>query len=494
MRRGDWTWRDLHLTAADGVTLAPQEMPLARLVATRQAMNDLVLGAQNQQGERLWLMVNVEPVLAPDEKEMQSIVVSFTDITERHASEQLLRKLSLAVAQSPTSILITDTDGRIEYVNEAFTRITGLLPDEALGRRRSELQPHREPLSQVEAMRHAMQNGGFWSGEYTNRRKGGEPYVELVHAAPIRQADGRITHFLAIGEDITLQRQQGAELEQHRHHLEELVAARTAALAEAEAFTRQIADNIPGMVAYWDQDRHCRFANQAYAAWFGRSTEQMLGIAMAELLSEQRAREVEPEVAAALRGEPQHFERLTQDAAGEPIVVWTHFVPDWHGDEVRGYFVLVSDITEIKLAQAQLQTLNAALTEARDKADAASRAKSAFLANMSHEIRTPMNAIIGLTHLLQRDNQSRRRSSGWASSATPRSICCRSSTTSWICRRSNRASWCSRTSPFRCQSCWRVAATSWPTVPETAASSWWSPTTHCRAMFAATPPACRRRC
>ena len=80
-------------------------------------------------------------------------------------------------------------------------------------------------------------------------------------------------------------------------------------------------------------------------------------------------------------------------------------MPDLDDGQVKGYVVLGTDITPLKQAERELQTLNQQPIVARDRAEAGTQAKSAFLSNVSHEIRTPLNAIIGLTHLMQRDNR-----------------------------------------------------------------------------------------
>jgi PAS domain S-box-containing protein len=156
------------------------------------------------------------------------------DVTERRTTEDQLRKLSLAVEQSPGSIVITDTDAVIEYVNDAFVRTTGYSREEVIGQNPRFLRSGRTPPETFLGMWQALSLGQPWKGEFRNRRKDGSEYIEYAIITPLRQADGRITHYVAVKENITEKKRIGAELDQHRHHLENLVAQRTAQLAEAQ--------------------------------------------------------------------------------------------------------------------------------------------------------------------------------------------------------------------------------------------------------------------
>lgn len=152
---------------------------------------------------------------------------------ERQVAEAELRKLSLAVEQSPTGILITDRDGDIEYANAAYVRFTGYGRDELVGRNPKLLQSGRTGAATYAGMWAALAEGKAWEGELVNRRKDGRDYIASQVIVPLRQPDGRVTHFVAVAEDITESRRVAVELEKHRQQLEQLVASRTTELAEA---------------------------------------------------------------------------------------------------------------------------------------------------------------------------------------------------------------------------------------------------------------------
>ncbi|MDO9069423.1 MAG: PAS domain S-box protein, partial [Deltaproteobacteria bacterium] len=169
-------------------------------------------------------------------------VVTWLDISERRIAEAQLRKLSLAVEQSPESIVITNLDAKIEYVNAAFLRATGYSQEEVIGQNPRFLHSGHTVPENHAALWEALTRGQSWKGEFINRRKDGSEYVEFAIITPLRQSDGRITHYVAVKEDITNKKRLGQELDRHRLHLEVLVAERTAALSEAEEKYRTVAD------------------------------------------------------------------------------------------------------------------------------------------------------------------------------------------------------------------------------------------------------------
>ncbi len=161
------------------------------------------------------------------------IFAAARDITERKRNEEQLHKLSQAVEQSPESIVITNTDAQIEYVNQAFTKATGYSLAEAIGQNPRILQSGLTPKETYDELWATLARGGQWSGELCNKRKNGEIYFEFARIAPIHQPDGSISHYLAVKEDITEKKRLNEELDNYRAHLEELVEQRTLQLEQA---------------------------------------------------------------------------------------------------------------------------------------------------------------------------------------------------------------------------------------------------------------------
>ncbi len=127
------------------------------------------------------------------------------DVTERLRNESTLRKLSQAVEQSPVSIVITDATGAIEYVNPNFTRLTGYTLDDVRGENPRILSSGETPPETYRDLWQTIAAGGEWRGVFHNRKKDGTKFVERAAVSPIVDDDGRISHFVAVKEDITEQ-------------------------------------------------------------------------------------------------------------------------------------------------------------------------------------------------------------------------------------------------------------------------------------------------
>lgn len=163
-----------------------------------------------------------------------SMMVMIRDISERKRVHEQLHKLSQAVEQSPESIVITNVKAEIEYVNEAFLTATGYTRDEVMGQNPRILHSGKTPAITFQKMWSALNQGLSWKGEFINKRKDGSDYIEFAIISPIRQLDGRTSHYVAVKEDVTEKQKLGEELDQYRQHLEQLVEQRTSELSETQ--------------------------------------------------------------------------------------------------------------------------------------------------------------------------------------------------------------------------------------------------------------------
>lgn len=147
------------------------------------------------------------------------------DITARRRAEEELHILSRAVEQSPNNIMITDTSGRILFVNAKFSETTGYLPQEVIGKNPSILKSGLTSPEEYKNLWETVLQGKEWRGEFRNKKKNGELYWGSAAILPIKNRQGMITHFLAVEEDITERKefeQILKESEEKYRHLVEL--------------------------------------------------------------------------------------------------------------------------------------------------------------------------------------------------------------------------------------------------------------------------------
>ena len=184
--------------------------------------------------------VRFSTALIPDAVEDSPLKLAmFTDITGWKKDQTQLRQLSRAVEQSPSSIVITDLEGRIEYVNPKFTRLTGYSLEESIGKTPRILKSGTTPGEEYERLWAIIKSGGEWRGEFHNRKKNGELYWESALISPIKDPNGIVTHYLAVKEDITERKQ----MELHIRELETMESLGTLAGGVAHDF-----NNILGII------------------------------------------------------------------------------------------------------------------------------------------------------------------------------------------------------------------------------------------------------
>jgi PAS domain S-box-containing protein len=163
-------------------------------------------------GSLYWVDTTIVPFLNDQGKPYQYLAIR-TDITARKTAEAELQKLSLIASKTDNLAIVTDPQGRIEWVNESFTRVTGYALEEVIGQKPGHiLQGAKTSQETVAEIRYALALHQPFSGEILNYSKQGQPYWLLLHINPVFDEDGKLAHFIAIETEITTRKQIEANL------------------------------------------------------------------------------------------------------------------------------------------------------------------------------------------------------------------------------------------------------------------------------------------
>lgn len=289
-------------------------------------------------GGARWFELSTALKAQTDELDKRFVMLS-RDITDRRLAEESLRKLSLAVEQSPTSVIVTDIDANIEYVNQAFVDTTGYRAEEVMGLNPRLLSSGKTPRSDYAEMWRCLKNGEMWRGEFINRRKDGSEYIEAVRMSPVRQLDGSVTHYVAVKEDITERKSAEAKL------------------ARSEASLRAILDNVPYLI--WLKDAQSRFmaVNRAFFNTTNLATiDEVVGKTDFDLWPKQLAEKYRADDAEVMSTRQQKLtEELSLDG-DRPFWVETFKAPvlDQEGNLI-GTTGFARDITERKQTEEMVR-------------------------------------------------------------------------------------------------------------------------------------------
>jgi len=168
------------------------------------------------------------------------------DITREKEAEIEIRKLSTVVEQNPLSIVITDTEGDIEFVNKAFCKVTGYSPKDVIGHNPRILQSGKTPKKRYIELWETITDGKVWIGEFINKKKNGQEYIEYAVVSPVMDEQGKIVQYTAIKEDITDRKRMEEEVIRSKKVAEEANRLKSAFLANMSHELRTPLNGILG--------------------------------------------------------------------------------------------------------------------------------------------------------------------------------------------------------------------------------------------------------
>jgi len=274
------------------------------------------------------------------------------DITERKRAEEQLRKLSTAIEQSPSIVVITDTQARIEYVNPKFCQITGYTLKEAIGQTPNLFKSGQQSSAFYQNMWQTILSGNDWRSELQNKKKNGTLYWELASISPLKNQGKAVTHFIKVAEDITERKQAEDQLR-----------------ASEKRFRKIFEDAPLGMVIVGYYLKIIQ-VNKAFYQMLGYSeSEPLIGATIIDISASEDIPKTKEMMMQLYRGEISSFRMEKRYRQQDGTLVWGNtsvsFFYDQKGQPLY-FMAMIENITERKQTEQALRKSESMLARAQE--------------------------------------------------------------------------------------------------------------------------------
>ncbi len=309
----------------------------------------------------------------------QKAVISLArDISEKRKADEEIRKMYFAMEQSPSTVVITDTQGNIIYVNRKFEETTGYRRSEAMGKNPRILKSGEMHPGEYEKLWKTIKAGREWRGEFHNRRKDGGLYWEAASISPLRDNSGQITGFIAIKEDVTEKKAILEEITDNREML------------------RDFLENANDLIQIVAPDASFIYVNKAWKQALGYSDEEIKKMKLFDVIRDDRIPHCLELFGKVMKGECENFiETVFVSKQGREIAVEGNASCKFENGKPVNTRAIFRDVTAKKETERRL-------LESYERIKQLDLLKSNFLSMVSHELRTPLTSIKGFLAFLEK--------------------------------------------------------------------------------------------